>query len=171
MNPTSATNANPLALLEIVLKQLVNEHRALLTALESHEAALRTCSLERIEKATRDQDFARQKIAQTETRRRQLTHQLSRQHKLLTQPTLTKLAELYPARASVLLALRNDLASVGGNIRQKSALVARIAQSVLGHVNATMRLVAHATAGPSPYTKKGDATLPSRRMGVLNAIA
>lgn len=162
---------NPLAMLEIVLRQLLAEHRALLVAVEAHEAALRTYSLDRIEKATRDQDIVRQKIASTETRRRQLTHQLTRQHKLLTAPTLAKLAELYPARKVALTALRTDLADVADKIRTKSSLVTRIAQSVLGHVNATLRLVAHAAAGPAPYTKRGDASLPSGRMGVLNAVA
>lgn len=164
-------SANTLAVLEIVLRQLVNEHRALLAAVEAHEAALRSCSLERIEKSTREQDITRQKIAATETRRRQLTHQLSRQHKLLTPPTLTKLAELYPARKAALTALRTDLLDVAARIRTKSSLVARIAQSVLGHVNATLRLVAQAATGPAPYTKRGDAALPAMRMGVLNAVA
>jgi hypothetical protein len=167
----SAAPANPLATLEVVLRQLLAEHRALLVAADAHEAALRSCLIDRIEKTAREQDIARQKIATTETRRRQLTHQLSRQHKLLTPPTLTKLGELYPARAAALKAIRADLAEVAGKIREKSSLTTRIAQSVLGHVNATLRLVAHAAAGPSPYTRRGDASLPSGRMGVLNAVA
>ena len=171
MNQPAAPTQNTLAMLEIVLRQLLAEHRALLNAVEAHEAALRTYSLDRIEKATRDQDIARQKIGTTETRRRQLTHQLGRQHKLLTPPTLTKLAELYPARKAALLAMRGDLIDVANQIRTKSSLIARIAQSVLGHVNATLRLVAQAAAGPAPYTKRGDASLPATRMGVLNAVA
>lgn len=163
--------ANPLATLEVVLRQLLAEHRALLGAVEAHEVALRTYSLDRIEKAARDQDLARQKINATETRRRQLTHQLARQHKLLTPPTLSKLGELYPARAAALKAIRADLADVASKICHKSSLTTRVAQSVLGHVNATLRLVASAAAGPSPYTRRGDASLPSGRMGVLNAVA
>lgn len=168
---SAATPPDTLALLEVILRQLVTEHRALLKAAEGHEAALRTYSLDRIEKAAKEQDLARQKIATTETRRRQLTHQLTRQHKLLQPPTLTKLGELYPARAAALKAIRDNLADVAGKIRQKSSLTTRIAQSVLGHVNATLRLVAQAAAGPASYTRRGDPPMPSGRMGVLNAVA
>ena len=162
--------AHPLATLELTLRQLVNEHKALLVALEAHEAAIRTCSLANIEKAVRDQDQVRQKIAFTESRRRVIIHQLARQHRTLQPPTLAKLSELYPDRAQQLTAIRAELADVASRIHQKSTLVSRIAQSVLGHVNATLRLVAQAAAGPGGYTKRGDAPMPSR-MGVLNAVA
>ena len=153
------------------MRQMLTEHRALLAALEAHEAALRSCVIDRIEKAAKDQDFARQKIATTESRRRVIVHQLTRQHRLIQPPTLAKLSELYPDRKAQLTSLRADLAKVAAQIQQKTSLTARIAQSVLGHVNATLRLVAQAAAGPGAYTRRGDAPLPSGRMSVLNAVA
>jgi hypothetical protein len=165
------TKPHPLATLEITVKQLIVEHRALLVALEAHEAALRSCSIPQIERTTREQDIARQKIAATETRRRVAVHQLTRQHKLMQQATLTKLGELYPDRNLPLLTLRNDLVAVATKIHQKSMLVGQIAHSVLGHVSATLRVVAQAASGPAAYTRQGDMSLPSRRMSVLNAVA
>lgn len=159
-----------LSQLELVLKQLVHEHRALLDAITAHEAALRSCDLARIERCTLDQDQARQKIAGIETRRRMITHQIARQHRNVKPPTLAQLAELYPDRKTFLLQVRVDLASIAASIQAKSQLLSRIAQSVLGHVNATMRLVANATSGPGVYTKNGTTTMPMR-IGVLNAVA
>jgi hypothetical protein len=166
-----ATTAHPLATLELTLRQMINEYKALLAALDAHEKALRKCAIDGIEKATREQDFARQKIAATESRRRVIIHQLARQHRTIQPPTLVKLSEIYPERKLQLIALRAELADVSLKIQRKSSLVARIAQSVLGHVNATLRLVATAAAGPSSYTRRGDAPLPNMRMGVLNAVA
>ena len=159
-----------LSQLEMTLRQLLQEHAALLRQLDAHESALRSCSLERIEKATREQDIVRQRIAQVESRRRVLTHQLARQHRSVQSPTLATLADLYPDRKLVLIGIRGELAELSEQIQRKSMLVGRIAQSVLGHVNATLRLVANAAAGPGAYTRSGTAPLDGR-MGVLNAVA
>lgn len=154
----------------MILKQLVHGYRLLLEATAAHEAALRSCDLSQIERCTAEQDAARQKIAAIETKRRMITHQLARQLKSAKPPTLAQLAEAFPERKTVLLQLKSDLASIAGTIQVKSQLVSRIAQSVLGHVSATMRLLANATHGPGVYTKNGTASMPMR-MGVLNAVA
>ncbi len=159
-----------LSQLELVLKQMVHQHRALLEAVNAHEAALRSCDLARIERATIDQDQARQKIGQIETKRRMLIHQIARQHKTAKPPTLAQLAELYPDRKAFLTQIRAELASVAATIQTRQQLIGRIAQSVLGHVSATLRLVANATSGPGGYTKTGSMTMPMR-IGVLNAVA
>ncbi|RYG85357.1 hypothetical protein EON77_05720, partial [bacterium] len=136
-----------IAQLELILRQLVVEHRGLLAALEAHEAALRSCAVEKIERASRDQDAARQKIAAVESRRRQIAHQLARQHRSLKPMTVALLGDLYPDRKASLVAIRAELAEIAARIQQKSSLIARVAQTVLGHVNATLRLVAVAAGG------------------------
>ena len=157
--------------LEVILKQLIADHVALLRCVEEHEGALRSCKIDRIEKAVREQDAARQRIMATESRRRVAMHQLSRQHRAVSAPfTLAKLAELHPDRAIILLTLRKDLTDVITRTQERQTLVARVAQAVLGHVNATLRLVAQAAAGPGTYTRNGNAPMPMR-MGVLNAVA
>lgn len=159
-----------LSQLEMILKQLVHGYRLLLESTAAHEAALRTCDLSQIERSTAEQDAMRQKIAAIETKRRMITHQLARQLKTAKPPTLAQLAEAFPERKAVLLQMRSDLASVAGSVQAKTQLVSRIAQSVLGHVSATLRLVANATHGPGVYTRSGTASMPMR-MGVLNAVA
>lgn len=169
--PPSAI-ATPLAQLEICLRQLIDDHKLLLSAVDAHEAALRSCNVDRIERAAREQDLARQRLANTDSRRRVLMHQIARQHRGPTPAptTLTRLAELFPERTSSLTQLKTELASLIHAVQSKTALLARVAQSVLGHVNATLRLVAHAAAGPGTYTKQGSSPMPPR-MGVLNVAA
>lgn len=159
-----------LSQLEMVLKQLVHGYKLLLEATTAHEAALRSCDLEQIERCTAEQDAMRQKIAAIETKRRMITHQLARQLKTAKPPTLAQLAEAFPEKKAFLLQMRTELSSVAGTIQSKTQLVSRIAQSVLGHVSATLRLVANATHGPGVYTRNGTASVPMR-MGVLNAVA
>lgn len=159
-----------LSQLELVLKQLVHQYQELLASVSAHEAALRTCDLEQIERSTREQDVLRQKIAQVESRRRMIIHQIARQHRNTKPPTLTQLAELYPDRKSFLMQVRNDLTALAMKVQEKTQLISRIAQSVLGHVNATLRLVATAAGGPGSYTRCGSTAMPLR-VGVLNAVA
>jgi hypothetical protein len=159
-----------LSQLELILKQLVHGYRLLLEAVNAHETALRSRDIEQIERATAEQDQLRQKIAAIETKRRMLTHQLARQLKLAKPPTLAQLAEAFPEKKALLLQMRTDLASIAATIQTKTQLISRIAQSVLGHVSATLRLVANATHGPGVYTKNGTASMPMR-IGVLNAVA
>lgn len=160
----------PIATLELVLRQLVQEHRGLLAALDAHEAALRSCNLDRIERAARDQDAARQKVAASESRRRQVAHHLNRQHRSLKTLTIPALGELYPDRKATLLALRTELVESIAKAQQKSLLIGRVAQAVQGHVSATLRLVATAASGPSTYTARGETAMPMR-IGSLNAVA
>jgi hypothetical protein len=159
-----------LSQLELILKQLVHQYKLLLESISAHEAALRSCDVAQIERCTIEQDQARQKIAAIETKRRMLTHQLGRQLKAAKPPTLAQLAEAFPEKKAFLLQTRVDLASIAATIQTKSQLVSRIAQSVLGHVSATLRLVANATHGPGVYTRNGTTSMPMR-IGVLNAVA
>lgn len=164
------TPTPPISQLELVLRQLVNEHRALLAALDAHEAALRSCVIDRIERAARDQDAVRQRLAAIESRRRTVIHQLARQHRTLKPMTIATLGELYPDRQATLNAIRADLADVSAAVQRKSSLIGRVAQTVMGHVSATLKLVATAATGPATYTRSGETAMPMR-IGVLNAVA
>lgn len=159
-----------IAQLDLLLRQLVIEHRGLLVAIDAHADALRSCALDRIERAAREQDAARQKIAAVESRRRQVTHHLGRQHRSLKPLTVAALGELYPDRKASLDATRAELAEIVAKVQQRSSLVGRVAQTVLGHVNATLRLVAVAAGGAATYTANGDTAMPMR-IGRLNAVA
>jgi len=162
---------NPLlAQLEAALRLLVAEHRGLLGLLDAHEAALRSFRADAIERAARDQDAARQRIAAAEARRRSAALQIARGLRQTAPPTIARLAELYPDKRPVLLALRQELRDLAERVRARAAFVGKVTQGVLGHLNATVRLIAQAANGPGTYTKSGGAPLPSR-VGVLNAVA
>lgn len=156
--------------LELVLRQLVIEHRALLASLEAHEHALRACAIDQIERAARDQDAQRQKIAAVESRRRQLVHQVARQQRSMKPITLVALCEFYPERAKAITEIRAELIDVAAKVQRKTTLIGRVASGVLGHVNATLRLIAQAATGPATYTARGEQASPMR-IGVLNAVA
>ena len=156
--------------LELVLRQLVVEHRALLAARDAHQQARRPCAIEQIERAARDQDAQRLKISGVESRRRQLVHQIARQQRTLKPITLVTLGELYPDRAAAIGEIRAELIDVAGRVQRKTTLIGRIASGVLGHVNATLRLIAQAATGPATYTARGEQAMPLR-IGMLNAVA
>lgn len=156
--------------LELVLRQLVNEHRALLASLDAHERAIRACAIDQIERAARDQDAQRLKIAGVESRRRQLVHQVARQQRTLKPVTLVALCEFYPDRAKAIGEIRAELIDVAQRVQRQTTLISRVAAGVLGHVNATLRVIAQAATGPATYTSRGEQSMPLR-IGVLNAVA
>jgi predicted dithiol-disulfide oxidoreductase (DUF899 family) len=153
----------------MVLRQLLVEHRALLLRVEAHEAALRSHNPESIDRAAREVELTRQRIALLEARRRVVTHQLAPRFKQET-PTLAKLAELFPDRKVILLQIRDELRAIVLQIQEKTQQLVKVASGVLGHLNATVRIIAQAANGPSTYTRTGAAPLP-QRVGVLEAVA
>jgi hypothetical protein len=155
--------------LEMVLRQMLVEHRVLLQRIEAHEQALRAHQPDAIERAARDVEQTRQRIALLEARRRVVTQQLVPRFKQ-EQPTLARLAELFPDRKLILLQIRDELRSIALQIQEKTALLAKVASGVLGHLNHTVRIIARAANGPSTYTRTGAAPLP-QRVGVLEAVA
>ncbi|MFT3785334.1 MAG: flagellar export chaperone FlgN [Tepidisphaeraceae bacterium] len=154
--------------LEVLLKQILVEHRALLQRVDAHEAALRSYNPEAIEKTARELEVLRQRIGLLEAHRRVVTQQLAPKFRS-DLPTLSKLAELFPDRSSVLLSIRDELKGLAEQIQKKSAVLARIASGVMNHLNSTVRLIAKAATGPSVYTRSGGEPLP-RRVGVIEAV-
>jgi hypothetical protein len=158
-----------LSQLETTLRELLVEQQRMATQIESHMRAIRTADVDQIQRAVREQDAMRTRIAQVEARRRSLTHQLARAARRTQAPNLQQLAEMFPERKLILLQLRQELRDIATRIRERSSLAAKIAGSVLSHLNATVRLIATAASGPSVYTRSGDASMPSR-VGVLSVV-
>lgn len=152
----------------MVLRQLLVEHRALLLRVEAHEAALRTHDAAAIDRTAREVEVTRQRIALLEARRRVVTQQLAPRFKQEI-PTLARLAELFPDRKLILLQIRDELRAIAQLIHEKTQQLVKVASGVLGHLNATVRIIAQAANGPSTYTRTGAAPLP-QRVGVLEAV-
>jgi hypothetical protein len=156
--------------LELVLRQLLQEHQRLLQRVEAHEAALRSYDIDAIARATKDQDQSRQTIAQLDIRRRAVLQQLMPRTRNAQQLTLSRLAEQFPDRKMLLLQLRDELKNLVERIQQKTLLIGKIAAGVMGHLNATVRIIASAASGPATYTRSGLTTTPAR-ISSIEAVA
>jgi hypothetical protein len=158
-------------LLEIegILTQLVAEHRRLLAQVDAQQAAMRALKLEAIEQATHQQESTRLRIATLDTKRRALGLQIARAMRIKDEPTITRLAQLFPARSDAIIKLRDELKAVIGEISTRTNLAGRLAATVLGHLNVGVRLIAGAVEQAGVYTKDGSPRM-TKRIGVMEAV-
>jgi len=155
--------------LELVLQQLIAEHRKLLALLEDQQAAMKRMDLKTMEELVAGQEGVRRRIASLDKRRQLLALQVARSLKLQGEPTLARLAAANPARASGLLKLRDELRPLIEQVRSRAYVAGRVASAVLGHLNTAMRLFAGAVGKAGVYTKAGIPKV-SPRIGVMNAV-
>ena len=155
--------------IESILTQLVAEHRRLLAQVEAQQLAMRALKLDAIEQATHQQESTRLRITTLETKRRTLAVQIARAMRINEEPTITKLAQLFPARSAALIKLRDDLKAVIAEISSRTNLASRLASAVLGHLNVGVRLIATAVEQAGVYTKDGSPQM-TKRIGVMEAV-
>jgi hypothetical protein len=156
--------------LEAILQQLVAEHGKLLRHVEAYQAAMRAVDLKAMDAAGNLQEATRLRINGLESRRRLLTQQIARLLRVDGDLTLTRLAELQPARRAALLKLRDELRSVMTQVAARSHVAGKLAGAVLGHLNTVVRLLAGAVEQAGVYTKHGVPQV-SARIGVMEAVA
>jgi hypothetical protein len=155
--------------LEVVLRSLISEHQRLVRDLDAQQAAMKALDLTAMERARQQQESVRLRIATLESRRRLLVVQIARSVGLAGEPRLGRLAELIPARATQLLALREQLRRIIEQVTQRTTIAGRLAGAVLGHLNTAVRLFAGAVDDGGTYTKHGVTTV-TRRIGVIEAV-
>jgi hypothetical protein len=155
--------------LEAILQQLVGEHRKLLKHVELQQEAMKTFSLDKMDNATNLQEATRLRIATLENRRRAITMQIAKAMRLHGDLTISKLAEMFPQRAPVLLQHRAELKAVIAEIKQRTHVAGRVAGAVLGHLNTVVRLVSGAVERAGVYNKNGVPQV-SARIGVMEAV-
>jgi hypothetical protein len=160
--------SNPLAELENLLKLLIVEHRQLLVEVERHQTAIKTMNVAGLQSAQVRQEALRLKIAALESRRATVTAQLSHLHKT-PGLTLTKLAELNPPARKQLLAQRDELRTLIGQITQRTHVAGKVAHAVLGHLNTVVRLLGIAMQQAGVYTRQG-VPRTAQRIGVIEAV-
>lgn len=151
------------------LKSLVDEHRRLLDAVGRHDRAIRAMDAAQIEQLVAAQEACRTRIVQAEARRRLIVATIVRQAKLSGEPTLTRLAQAFPTHRTSFLSMRDELKKLATEIKGKAAVTTRIAQSLLGHLNTAVRLLASAVEKGGTYTKQGAPKL-TRRLGSIEAV-
>lgn len=155
--------------LEILLGQLVAEHRRLLAQVERHAEAMKKIDLPAMEDSGRQQEACRLRINAMEQRRRLLVQQISRAANQPGELTLPLLAGMFPAKAGSLMKLRAELKALAEQIAHRTRVSGKVAAAVLGHLNTAVRLVAGAVERAGLYTKKG---IPraSRRIGMMETV-
>ena len=160
--PPTPPNAKLIADLELLLKQMIDEHRKLLKQVEQQHDAMRHLDRKLIDETTKLQEGSRTRIAALETRRRLVVLQIARGLKLNGEPKIPALAEHFPQRKLALLSLRDQLRQLVKEISTKNQIAGRLANAVLGHLNTALRLVAGAVEQAGLYTKRGLPQLQAR---------
>src|SRR3954468_21888195 len=128
--------------LEAALAGLISEHRKLLEQVKAHEAAIHTFNFQAMDKAITQQEASKLRIMRLEAARRLATEQLTRTLKLDPNITLTRIADLHPARRQMLLNMRADLKALAQQIADRNKVAGRVAAAVLGHLSTAVRLLA-----------------------------
>jgi hypothetical protein len=155
--------------LEQTIGQIVSEHAKLNTLLDQHHDALKSMCTDDIERLTHQQDAVRIRIAQLDQRRRAQGESMARTLKIDGELTLSRLAQVFPARAQSLLALKDKLTALVVDIDRKTTITGRLTSAVLGHLNTVVRLIAGAVEQAGVYTRDGNPKI-SNRIGSLEAI-
>jgi hypothetical protein len=155
--------------LEALLRQLIAEHRRLLTHVEKHATAMKVFDLKIMNDEGRNQEAARMRIGQMDGRRRLLVQQISRAANAQGELPLRKLAALFPQRTESLMALRLELKEVVEKIANRTRISGKVASAVLGHLNTVVRLLSGAVERAGLYTKQG---IPraSARIGMMERV-
>lgn len=155
--------------LEVLLDQLIGEHRKLLACVQQHAGAMKEMDLPAMEAIRAQQDGCRLRIKNIDHRRKGTVAQLMRLHKLTAEPTLSQIAELYPMSAASLIGKRDVLRAVANEIALRSNVAGKLAGAVLGHLNNAVRLIASAVQHAGVYTKTGVPKVAGR-IGALEAV-
>jgi hypothetical protein len=154
--------------LEVLLRQLIAEHRKLLSHVQEHEAAVKALDVKVMEASGRRQETVRLRIIALEQRRRATVQQLIRGTGIQGDPNLRKLAAMFPIKAKSLLQLRAELREVIDQIAVRNHVAGKVAAAVLGHLNTLVRMISGVVERAGLYTKRGIPKVSSR-IGVMDA--
>lgn len=155
--------------LELLLQQLIGEHRKLLGYVEAQQAAMQAFDLKAMDAAHRQQEAARLRIATIENKRRAVVMSAARQLRLEGPVTVSRLAQHDPQRGPVLLQLAGELKGTIYQVAQRTHVASRLAVAVVGHLNTVVRLLAGAVEQAGVYTKQGIPRVAGR-IGVMEAV-
>jgi hypothetical protein len=155
--------------LENILRSLADEHRRLLTHVESQQEAMKSFNLKALDDARNQQEASRLRLLGLEAKRRLTVGQIAKGLKLEGAVTLTRLAELHPARRDALLKMRDEIKELAQAIETRMHVASRLSSAVLGHLNTVVRLLAGAVEKAGLYTKHGVPSVSSR-IGVMEAV-
>jgi hypothetical protein len=155
--------------LEVLLDQLIIEHRKLLQYVDAHQAAMKQMDLSAMEQSRAQQEACRLRIRNIDGRRKNTVQQLMKVHKLTAEPTLSQIAELHPPLSQSLIAKRDTLRKIAGDLALRTNVSSKLAGAVLGHLNTAVKFIASAVQNAGVYTKTGIHKV-APRIGALEAV-
>jgi len=155
--------------LELLLDQMIVEHRKLLQYVDLHQSAMKQMDLAAMEQSRSQQEACRLRIKGIDSRRKSAVQQLMKLHKLAAEPTLSQIAELYPALSTSLIAKRDTLRRIAGDLALRTNVSGKLAGAVLGHLNTAVKFIASAVQNAGVYTKTGIHKV-APRIGALEAV-
>ena len=151
-----------LAQLARALSDLTAAHRDLAAALDAQHDAMRRLDTEAMNGLARRQESIHRRILRLEQERRKLVAALARAARLPPDASLAQIAAAHPEHADALMALRAELRARTTDAAAKTRTCARVAGSVLAHLNSSLRLLTGATV----YRPGGDFAAPPARTRV-----
>jgi phosphoserine phosphatase len=154
--------------LQLVLRQLIDEHRRLLRQMEQQQAAMRAMDYRAMEQANQQQESIRQRIAAIEMRRRSLVAAWAKAMRHPAEVRIEQIAQADPSGAE-LLKLRDELKEVLEQIRHRGQVAGKLAAGLLGHLNTVVSLLAGAVQTAGLYTRSGVPRI-SDRIGTIEAV-
>lgn len=155
--------------LEAVLQQLIDEHRKLLAQVEKQYDAVKNYRPKEMEDLAALQEATRLRVIKLDNQRRLIISQLAKLYKADGELTISRLAEMFPQRAPTLNKLRLELRTLMQQIKTKTYISARVAYSIVGHLNTVVRLLAGAVERAGVYTKHGVPKV-SARIGAMETV-
>jgi hypothetical protein len=155
--------------LEILVTQLIAEHKKLLANIDVHAQAMKRLDLDAMDDSQSLQEASRLRISTMETKRRMIVGQLARALKIEGDPTLDKIAKYFPVRREYLLKQRAELKGLMNEILNRTSVGGKLAGAVLGHLNTVVRVLAGAVEQAGLYTKHGVPQVAGR-IGVMEAV-
>ena len=154
--------------LEILLGQLVAEHRRLLAHVERHAEAMKKIDLPVMEDSGRQQEACRLRINAMEQRRRLLVQQISRAANQPGELTLPLLAGMFPAKAASLLKLRAELKAVAEQIAHRTRVAGTVAAAAAWEADAPATPRASTTRWKTSFAPRAN-QWPSEISSMLSA--
>ena len=174
VDATKAAGEEPLPAaltdLETLLKEQTTAYRDLAGLLDEGRAAMSDLRLGDLTKLTERQLNHRDRLVALERRRVALTRRLAGPGKNAAELTVAKLAERYPQRRKVLLALRDQLKAATRDAQHRSKLAGGVAGGVLGHLSTAVRLIDEVSGLRPTYDGEGG-QVRLRRRAAVEAVA
>jgi len=158
-HPATRLSPTQVESLDQLLRDLLDEHTALLTAMHQHRESMRAADAQAIDLALRRQRAALGRLGELDRRRQQFVLASARGIPRASGATSLTLGAIAahapePARTS-LLNRAHEVRQVMHKVREEQTMVRLISQNLLAHMEGLMRQVAQKLSHAGVYSNRG----------------